>query len=327
MTHLHVVHAGPATTVQDAGRLAWQHIGVSPAGFADPLLAALGNALLGNPQDAAVLEWTLAGDTLQVVDGPLRVAVAAWADVRVDGHRAPCFRTLRLQVGQVLALGALTSGRHGVLAVAGGIQTELVLGSRSVHARSGVGGRPLQTGDRLPTGDDAGAETVDRALPLTQVPLPSPVVRVLPSPQSHLFPPDALPTLLAQPWRVAVGDRMGLRLQGPPLRLLPDLELISEGVTTGVLQVPPSGQPIALGPDRQTMGGYAKIGVVISADLRHLAQRRDGEALRFALVDAAEAAQARRQADLQRAELIAGIRDASDILSFESARLLRLLSQ
>ncbi len=326
MTHLRVEHAGPATTVQDAGRLAWQHVGVSPAGFADPLLASLANALVGNPPEVAVLEWALHGDTLRVVGGPVRVAVAAWADVRVDGHPAPTFRSLRLHDGQVLTVGPLQQGRHGVLAVAGGILTPLVLGSRAVHARTGVGGRVLQSGDCLPVSADPARDTPDRRLPPAHLPTPANTLRVLPAPQLPLFQPNALPLLLAQPWRVLAGDRMGLRLAGPPLALLPGVEPVSEGVVTGALQVPPSGQPIALGPDRQTMGGYAKLAVVVSADLRHLAQLRDGDAVRFVAADLTMAHAARSQAHAELEAALAAIHFAHDVLPFESGRLLRLLS-
>ncbi len=326
MTQLRVLRAGPATTVQDAGRLAWQHVGVSPAGFADPLLAALGNTLLGNPRDAAVLEWTLHGDALQVVGGPVRVVVAAWADVRVDGQPAPNFRTLRLHDGQLLEVEALQRGRHGVLAIAGGVHTDLVLGSRSAHVRTGVGGHPLRAGDTVPICLDVHPRAADRFLPADQVPQPSSLVRILPGPQHHLFEADALPSLLAHPWHVRAADRMGARLEGPPLQLLPDVELVSEGVVTGALQVPPSGQPIALGPDRQTMGGYAKLAVVISADWRHIGQWRDGEQVQFQLTNLVDAEQARINADRALADLLAAQRDVHDILPFESARLLHLLS-
>ena len=151
-------------------------------------------------------------------------------------------------------------------------------------------------------------------------------LRVLPAPQLPLFQPHALPLLLAQPWRVRAGDRMGLRLAGPPLLLLPGVEPVSEGVVTGALQVPPSGQPIALGPDRQTMGGYAKLAVVVTADLRHLAQLRDGDTVRFVAVDQAIAHAARSHADAALAAALAAIQRVHDVLPFESGRLLRLLS-
>ena len=330
MTHFLVREPGASTTVQDAGRLAWQHLGVSPAGFADPLLALLGNALVGNPPAAAVLECTLRGDVLQVVGGPLRVAVAAWADVRVDGQPAPCFRALRLTDGQVLSVGALAVGRHGVLAVAGGLQTAVVLGSRSVHARTGVGGRPLQAGDRVPLLADPQPDAPARCLSPQRVPPPARLLRVLAGPQPEAFAPDALARLVAGSWRVVASDRMGLRVErldarDPPVRPRAEFEPISEGVVTGALQVPPSGQAILLGPDRQTVGGYAKIAVVISADLRHLAQLGEGQTVDFRLVDQPAAERAQRDADTERAQLLAAIVDAYDPLPCESPRLLRLL--
>ncbi len=325
MSHLLVIQPGPATTVQDAGRLGWQHLGVSPAGFADPLLAALGNALVGNPPDAAVLEWTLHGDTLRVIGGPIRVAVAAWADVAVDGAPAPQFRALQLHEGQVLTVGALTKGRHGVLAVAGGVQMPSVLGSRATHVRTGVGGGPLLDGDQLPVPPDPAPHHPALQLPVGRIPPLNHALRVLVAPQATLFQPTALPALRDHPWLVRAGDRMGTHFSGPPLLLLPNVEPVSEGVVTGALQVPPSAQPIALGPDRQTMGGYAKLAVVISADLRHLAQLRDGDQVRFLVVDHAAARAALLDAQAALRDLLASLRPAHDVLPFESPRLLRLL--
>ncbi len=325
MTHLLVEQPGPATTVQDAGRLAWQHVGVAPGGFADPLLAALANALVANAPDAAVLEWTQAGDVLRVVGGSVRVAIAGWTDAQVDGVPVPTFRGLRLHDGQTLTVGPLRLGRHGVLAVAGGLQTPLVLGSRATHARTGVGGQRLAAGNVLPV-LPVDPATADRVLAESLVPRPQPVVRVLAAPQHTLFTADALALLVAEPWQVLAGDRMGLRLQGPPLRLLPGAEPVSEGVVTGALQVPPSGQPIALGPDRQTIGGYAKLAVGITADLRHLAQRTDGATVRFVQVDATAARGALQQAQAELGALLAAMRTAHDVLPHESPRLLHLLS-
>ena len=327
MTHLRVLQAGPSTTVQDAGRLAWQHLGVSPAGFADPLLAALGNALVGNPQGAAVLEWTLRGDALQVVRGPVRVAVAAWADARVDGQPVPTFRALRLDDGQVLTVGQLARGRHGVLAVAGGVQSEVVLGSRSVHVRTGLGGRALQPGDTLPLLADALLAPA-LVLPLEAVALPRLQLRILPGPQVALFAPGALDQLTAARWHVRAADRMGARLTSDAALIapLPHVEPISQGVVTGALQFPPSGQAILLGPDRQTIGGYAQLAVVISADLRHLAQARDGQVLGFLAVTPYEAIAAHVQAEADLARQLRAIAPAHDWLPVESPCLLRRLT-
>ena len=326
MIGLRVLEAGLSSTIQDAGRLAFQPVGVSPAGFADPLLAALGNALVGNPLDAAVLEWTAFGDTLEATAGPLRVAIAAWTHATVDGSHVPNFRAFFLEAGQTLALGRLHVGRHGVLAVAGGIQTPIVLGSRSAHARTGVGGQRL-TGDALvPARADPDPATPRLHLAQSLVPAPSQTLRILPAPQRCLFADDALARLVDHPWHVVAGDRMGTRLRGPHLQLLPGVEPVSEGVVTGALQVPPSGQPIVLGPDRQTIGGYAKLAVVVTADLRHLAQLRDGSSVRFALVDLASARAAALDAEGLQAALLTALAPVRDFLPTESACLLRLLS-
>lgn len=325
MSGIEVVEAGPSTTIQDLGRGGLQADGVSLAGWADPLLARLANALLEQGPDNAGLEWSGKGDTLRVTgELPIRVAVAAWAPVWIDGHAASPFRSLRLWPGQVLRVGTLSAGRHGVLAVQGGVQVPVVLGSRSTHARTGLGGGVLRDAQVLPVHPDDRCRAADRWVPVSGVPMPTCTLRVLAGPQLECFESGALNLLESSTWRVGAADRMGVRFLGPPLPILA-VQPPSEGVVPGALQVAGDGLPIALGQDCQTIGGYAKPACVIRADLRHLAQLRAGDSVRFIVVSPEVADGARREAQDHVRRLLTAIDQVHTVEPWESARLLRLL--
>jgi len=302
------IDAGAGVSIQDLGRSGHRDIGVPLAGAADPTLLACANALLTQAEDLAALEVALLGPTLRAAGAPVRVALAgAFAPrlTRADGHVQPvdAWRSLTLQPGESLAVGPCRAG-IGYLALAGGVQVPLVLGSRSTYARAGLGGidgRVPRAGDRLHCGAGQGAQ---RQAPRPFVHASSPM-RVLPGPQDAYFDDQAWALFVESEWRVTrEADRMGLRLQGPTLQHRAGLgaDIVSEAVVPGAVQVPGAGQPIVLGVDAQTIGGYAKIATVIRADLPRLAHARPGSVLRFRAVSRAEALAARL-------ELAASLRD------------------
>jgi allophanate hydrolase len=302
---LAVLRGGAGCTVQDAGRLGHRHEGVARAGWLDPLLAGAANALVGNPPEAAGLEWRGPALVLQVQRGPVRIAVAGaaagWSATPDESPRplAP-WGSAVLATGTYLHLAALPGG-CACLAVSGGVQVAPVLGSRATHGRTrlgGLAGRMLQPGDgfacdRLADGD----HIVWRAAAPPAWHDDGPI-RVLPGPQHDHFTPAAQAALVAVPWRVTPAlDRMGVRLAGPALAHVDAAaaDIVSDGVVPGAIQVPADGQPIVLLADCQTVGGYPKIATVIGADLPRLAQVRPGEALRFAVVDGAATRAAAQQ--------------------------------
>lgn len=295
MTRLRVVTAGPCTTVQDLGRFGHLRLGVPAAGMLDPWLGRLANRLAGNDDAAPLLEWTWHGDELEVLDGPVRLAITGDAPVWVDGRPRPSHRALTLAPGQRLRIGQAESGLRGYVAVAGGLEVPRVLGSAATHLRSGLGGwqgRKLAAGDVLPV---AAGGRLD--LPELQgiFPRDTGPLRVLPGPRHDLFEPSAWSLLLAADWRVGLeADRMALRLEGPALRHRGTADLVSEGAVPGVLQVPGDGRPTVLLADGQPTGGFATLATVITADLGRLAQLRPGQGVRFQAVTPAEALQARR---------------------------------
>lgn len=270
MTALEVRDAGLLTLVQDQGRRGQAHLGVPRAGALDTPAAALANRLVGNSVDAAVLE--VVGGLEVVVTQRRWVAAVGAAGVTV--HEC-------LEPGRPWRMPAPVQGLRSCLGVAGGIDVPPVLGSRSTDTLAWVGPPPVRSGDRLPLGEPTGGPVfVDVALPRHATGL-----RVLPGPRAGWFPQDVLDRLTAQPWTVQeASNRVGLRLDGPPLRRRPDYagrELPSEGMVLGAVQVPPDGRPVVFLADHPPTGGYPVVGVVESADLWQCAHLRPGEEVRF----------------------------------------------
>jgi allophanate hydrolase len=298
---IEIVSGGPGCTVQDAGRFGHRHAGVAQAGWLVPPWADAANALVGNPVDAAGLEWRGPGLVLQVVRGPVRMAVAGAVRVEVSRGGGPArplgpWCSATLAEGDRLHLGAAAEG-WACLALGGGVQVPLVLGSRSTHVRTrfgGLDGRMLAPGDRLPCHRrDDGATGECRALaPLA---LPTGPIRILWGPQDDHFTAQARAQLLDTGWQVtAEQDRMGMRLAGPPLAhvSVAAADIVSDGAVPGAVQVPANGLPVVLLGDGQTVGGYPKIATVIRADLPRLALMPAGCTLRFEAVDAPTARRA-----------------------------------
>jgi 5-oxoprolinase (ATP-hydrolysing) subunit C len=305
VTALVVKACGPMTSIQDAGRLGWQRYGVSSSGAMDRLALATANALVGNAPGAAGLEFMLMGGTFEAEGGTARIAVAgAPCASSVDGRPVAAMASLTLRPGEAVTVGPAQSGVYAYLAIAGGLALTPQLGSLSLQPRAGIGGldgRALRAGDRLPL---VLAEAPDGPeLTLDPVPLASrEPVRVVLGPQDDYFTKEGIETFLSSAYAVSrEADRMGYRLTGPKIAHARGFNIVSDGIVTGSVQVPGSGEPIVMMEDRQTTGGYPKLATVVSADLRLVAQRRSGEAIRFAAVAIEEAqAIARERAELVR---------------------------
>lgn len=298
-----VRRAGMQTTVQDLGRRRHRHAGVPVSGAMDVVGLRIANALVGNPDGAAALEFTLIGPEVEFAADVL-VAIGG-----AECEGLPSWRPMRVRAGERVKLGSCVRGCRGYLAIAGGIETEPVLGSRSTFLRAELGGhagRALRDGDVLKVGsgpavDPARAEKRAaagwRIDPRVLPPYSSePTVRVILGAQAEDFG-DALfgPTFKVAPQ----SDRMGLRLSGPKLERRSAEELISTAVALGTVQVPADGQPLVLMADAQTIGGYPQVAHVIAVDLPLLAQLRPGDGVRFmeiALDEAHKLALARERA-------------------------------
>ena len=269
---IEVLAAGPLATVQDAGRPGYAHLGVAPSGAADRAAARLANRLVGNRQDAAVIEVVLGGLAVRLHRAGTLACTGAEA--------APSWNTpVTLRAGAVVRMARPATGLRSYLAVRGGLAVEATLGSRSSDTLGGLGPAPLRDGDLLPIGTDV-ADEVSGA---HGVPSPVPCrLRVIAGPRADWFAPGTLALLTATAWTVRPdSDRVGIRLDGPELPRRRAGELPSEPTLPGALQVPPDGRPILLGPDGPTTGGYPVIAVVADADLDAAFQWRPGQTVRF----------------------------------------------
>jgi len=289
-----VVEAGRWTIIQDRGRPGLERFGIPSGGAADWFAAAVANRIVGNREDAALLECTAAGPTLRFA----AEAVIALAGGVAAG--AATWQPVRIARGSSVAVGAIAPGMRTYIAVRGGIDVPLVLGSRSFCQRGAFGGgfgRPLAAGDSLAVGQPADLEPMPSAWPESHRLQPRGPweVRVIAGPHQDAFAVDALERLSATACRVTPEiDRMGVRLETPGLRLRSG-EILTTPVTPGAIQVTPSGGLIAMLADHPTTGGYPVIGTVITADLPLLAQTRPSDTVRFRAVGADEAARAWRR--------------------------------
>ncbi|HEY7084749.1 MAG TPA: biotin-dependent carboxyltransferase family protein [Hyphomicrobiaceae bacterium] len=324
---LRVVAPGLMTTLQDLGRPGYQRLGVPVSGALDQLSFRAANLLVGNGPGVGALEIAYQGPTLSVDADSVRIAIAgghAPIDILQPGGEvsrslAP-FQSGRLVGGEVLRMGALTGSAVAYLAVEGGFDIAPVLGSQSTLTRAAIGGfkgRALQAEDVLPLKQAAVAERDECILAALDL-APPKRVRIVLGPQDDHFTPAGLRTLLTSTYTVSPAtDRMGMRLEGPPLEHSSrGYDIVSDGIALGAIQVPGNGLPIILLADRQTTGGYAKIATVVSADIPTLGRLAPGASIAFEAVDiaAAEAAARRLARDIAAmAANVASVRRPSDI--------------
>ena len=320
MSDLEVIEPGLATTIQDYGRIGWLRVGVPQGGALDTEALRLANALVGGGGGQAALELRYLGPSLRALSGPLRLALvgaeAAMRLERADGETEVVepWRSVTLRAGDVLRVGALRGGSTAVLALGGAVAAPLTLGSRATFPRGGFGGlegRALAAGDRLRVADPQGAaEGPDRWIPPERRPAaPSPDpdgawrVRVVLGPQQDHFAQAEIERFLGEAWTVSrEADRMGLRLEGPPLNhdvaAGKGFNIVSDGISEGAIQAPGTGLPIVLLADRGTAGGYPKIAVAASVDLPLLGRLSPGDRLRFKAVGVDEAQSALREREI-----------------------------
>lgn len=305
--NLLIHEAGPQTTVQDLGRRGVLRVGIPPSGPMDREAFLLANRLVGNADDAAALECTLIGPRVEFADARWVAVTGAAMPVTLDGATMPRWAAFEVVPGKVLRLGPAGSGVRAYIAVSGGLDTPPALGSRSTYLRGQLGGhqgRALRKGDVLPLGPPSGgapAEVLGQFIPDYTQP---PIARVVPGPQDDRFTERGLAALFDAPYEMTTqSDRMGARLRGARIEHTRGHDIISDGVAWGGIQVVGDGQPIVLLADRQSTGGYTKIGTVCSFDIGRVCQVKPGQHLSFVRVTVAEAHELLRahRAELDRA--------------------------
>ncbi len=287
-----VLKPGLLDLVMDLGRPGYASIGVPQGGAADALALRLANRLAGNPDQGAGLEMLVRGPTLCFPHGAHIALTGADMEAKVDGKSLRANHCCTLAPGARLEFGAARSGLRAYLAVRGGIDVPLVMGSRATFLPGGWGGwfgRALRAGDSLPVGAETTAVRLIKKTASSQTFTEQPTLRVMAGPQIAGFSDGALSGFLSRPYVVlAQSNRMGLRLGGP--RLIYEAgELPAQGVLPGAVQVPPDGQPVILGWDGPVTGGYPVVAGVIAADMHLLAQARPGNQLLFRFVGEQEA--------------------------------------
>lgn len=298
------------TTVQDCGRRGVARLGVSPSGAADWYSARAANLLVANDPCAALIEITLTGAAFELRSEALIALTGAAAPLTIDGRAAPMWHAHDVQAGAHLAVGAAARGARSYLAIEGGLEVPLVLGSASTDLGGGFGGfngRALRAGDILPLGDilPVGDVELERSSRIVGHGLPAyapeciphwasaTTLRVVPGPYRDRLSERALDALASRTYTVSSrSTRQGLRLEGEALELDRTMDIASAGVCAGCVQITSAGLPVVLLAEHQTTGGYATVACVTTADLPRAGQLRAGDRVRFEFVTQSDAAHA-----------------------------------
>ena len=296
MSTFEVVEGGFYTTVQDLGRYGFQRYGIPVSGAMDVYALRLANILLGNDEDNAALEMTLVGPKLEFLEDTTVALAGANLAPRLNGRPAPMWRAFRVQRGSLLTFDGPMVGKQTYLALPGGIDVPLQMGSRSTYVRAGLGGhegRTLRPGDRI-----SAAQLGDKQRPNTAT-IPDDLIpqrmdecplRVVMGPQSDAFTPEGIAAFFSGAYTVSQqSDRVGHRLEGPHIAHARGADIVSDGIPFGAVQITGDGQPVILMADRGTTGGYTKIATVIAVDIPKLAQALPGNTLTFHAVSVEEA--------------------------------------
>jgi antagonist of KipI len=295
---IHVLKPGLSTTVQDRGRFGYAHLGISPCGAADALSLRIANRLAGNDEFAPALEMTLLGATLEFERSAIVAVSGANCDCKVGQYRVPHNAAVNIPAGGVLQCGSTVGGARSYLAVQGGLDVPLVMGSSSTDVRGGFGGmegRRLQAGDVIRIGKADGRSPGRLRGGACDELVRSGPIRVTRGAQNDWFSPEAWATFLATAYSVSEqSDRAGLRLRGQPVNSREQRQMLTDGIPLGAVQIPQDGQPIILFVDQQTTGGYPKIANAVAADMHRIGQICPRDTLRFEEVPVADAIEALR---------------------------------
>lgn len=289
---LKIINPGLFTTVQDLGRYGYESYGFTPAGVMDYESYYLANALLGNDYNCGVLELTLYGITFEVLHSTSMSSAGAEMELTINEEPFDTGTAVDLVKGDIVKFGGVKKGARTYIAFSGGLDLPKELGSYSTHTRSKMGGykgRVLKAGDILPVK----GKTVEHNFPvITKVLTEDTEIRFIPGQQNDRFDSVNKRIFTESEYTFTKdSDRMGCRLEGPAVESADDDDILSEPTQFGSIQVPKNGQPIVLLADRQTAGGYKKIGTVAKVDLPKIAQKKPGEKITFSEVSVDEASQ------------------------------------
>ncbi|WP_078553236.1 biotin-dependent carboxyltransferase family protein [Bacillus alkalicellulosilyticus] len=287
---------GLYTTVQDGGRVGFQKSGIVVSGAMDTYAYRMSNLLVGNVSYEAVLEVTLMGPTIEIVEDAVLSICGGNLSPTLDGQPIEMWKAFRVKKNQTLSFGKPQSGARAYIAFQGGLSLPNVLGSYSTYEKAtigGVEGRALQKGDvlyQIPTQTSIRLRKCSNSLIPTYKKKSR--IRVIAGPDEDRFTSSGRQTFWEHEYEVSVqSDRMGYRLVGPKIEHQTSANILSDAVTFGTIQVPDDGYPIIMMADRQTTGGYTRIGTIISVDLPYVAQMKQGDVLQFEQVSVETAQQ------------------------------------
>ena len=294
MNNIKIIKGGFLTTIQDKGRWGYQKFGMPVAGAMDDFSMRVANILVDNDEYSAVLESTLLGPTIEFLCEDIIGITGANMNPQINGKPVLMWTSIFVSKGDILSFKGATSGLRTYISSSKGFQVPLVNNSKSTYVKSGIGGykgRKLLDGDMVPLGNrilsQYGSYINPKDIPQFKK---EANIRVVMGPQDDYFPQDSIETFLNNPYKITTeSDRMGYRLEGLAIKHKKSPDIISDGIVFGSIQVPGQGQPIILMADRQTAGGYTKIGTVISPDLPTLAQMGPGSLIYFKKVEIDEA--------------------------------------
>ena len=284
---IRILKGGMMTTVQDLGRYGYQSQGFSVAGVMDVRSFKIANLLLDNPENEAVLEITLIGPTLEFTSATIIAITGGDFQPTINGEPAPMYTALYMNKGDVLKFGSARTGSRGYIAFSSYLDIPVVMGSRCTNLKSGLGGFK---GRKLEADDYIGFRIKRRYLPfflsrkldMDEFDQTEATLRVVMGPQDGMFSKQGIQTFLGSEYTVTNEfDRMGCRIEREPIEHVGDGNINTDGISVGSIQVPTNGKPIIMLSDRQSTGGYAKIGTVISVDLAKIAQAQPGQKVRF----------------------------------------------
>ena len=292
---IRILDGGALTTVQDGGRYGYQSMGFSISGVMDHRSFQIAGALLGKRETGAVLETALCGPTIRFTGDVLFTLTGADMKPKLNGWEIPMYHVLYGKSGDVLSLGFAVTGVYTYIAFAGELDVQPVMGSASTNLKCGIGG---YEGRALRGGDEIRIRNARTTLPnmykrYEEIRMDTEMekeIRVLAGPEADYFTEEGMRTFLESVYTVTdTADRMGYRLEGEAVASRSGVDIISNGIAFGAVQIPPGGKPIIMMADRQTMGGYAKIANVATVDLPELAQSRPGTKLHFKMITIKEA--------------------------------------
>jgi antagonist of KipI len=285
-----VIKKGLITTFQDLGRYGYQQYGVVTSGAMDPLALQLGNIVVGNKRGEAGMEITMVGPELVALSAMTIAITGGDLSPKINGESAPLWKSIVLQEGDTITFGRPIQGIRTYLTVSGGFQVPVIMGSKSTYMKAGIG-QPIEDGDMLYSEYDHVVKN-KRAIKESMIIHYEREIsaRIIEGPHRNCFTDEGIHTFFSSTYTVKQGDRMGFRLEGPEkISHVKGADITSDAIPLGGIQVPASGQPIILMADRQTTGGYTRIGTIISEDIPKIAQLPPGGKISFKTITIEEA--------------------------------------